>query len=164
MTLRSLGLALLTYVGGVQSVTADEWVVGIGGADLLDNTRKEAVAVLLEVHSDPFHRQSWAELSWMGTVKLDTTQNHFLGVGVHALAPLSERAFLEASLAVGGYHQGTYIGKEADDVLFRSSIGGGFELESGNRLSLTIDHLLDHSFKNQNPGKESILLRYTWAF
>ncbi len=164
MTPKPLCFALLTFIGSSQSAAAGEWVLGLGGADLLDNRRKEAVALLLEYHSEPFHSLSWAEVSWMGTLKLDTTQNHFLGAGVHALAPLGKRTFLEASLALGGYHQGTYIGVEADDVLFRSSLGAGIELDSGNRISLSIDHLLDYSFRNQDPGKESIFLRYAWAF
>ena len=112
MTLRPLCFAFFTIVGSTQSVAADEWVFGLGGADLLDNVRKEAVAVLLEYHSDPFHTQNWGQFSWMATAKLDTTNNHFVGIGVHALAPSSiKRTFLEASFAVGGYHQGTFIGK-----------------------------------------------------
>ena len=165
MALKPLCFALIACLGSGHAVAADEWVVGLGGADLLDKVRKEAVALLLEYHSAPFHSQSWAEFSWMGTAKFDTTNNHFVGAGVHAFVPLSnDHLFMEASFAVGGYHQGTFIGKEADDVLFRSSLGGGIKLESGNRISLSIDHLLDHNLKNQNPGKESIMLRYTWAF
>jgi lipid A 3-O-deacylase len=127
--------------------------------------REEAVAVLLEYHSDPFYTHPWAEFSWMGTAKLDTTNNNFFGAGVHAFVPLSgKRAFLEASFAVGGYYQGTFIGKHADDVLFRSSLGGGVRLDNDDRLSLSIDHLLDDNLKNERPGKETIMLRYTRSF
>ena len=103
MVLRPLCSACFTSLGSTQAVAADEWVLGRGGADLLDNVRKEAVAVLLEYHSDPFHTQNWSQFSWMATAKLDTTANHFIGFGVHALAPLNnKKAFLEANFAVGG--------------------------------------------------------------
>lgn len=165
MILRPLFFACFTSLGSTQAAAADEWVFGLGGADLLDNVRKEAAAVLLEYHSDPFHAQNWSQFSWMATAKLDTTNNHFIGFGVHAFAPLNnKKAFLEASFAVGGYHQGTLLGKKADPVLFRSSLGGGVTLKNGNRVSITIDHLLDGDLKNERPGKESIMLRYARSF
>ena len=71
MILRPLFFACFTSLGSTQAAAADEWVFGLGGADLLDNVRKEAAAVLLEYHSDPFHAQNWSQFSWMATAKLD---------------------------------------------------------------------------------------------
>ncbi len=101
----------------------------------------------------------------MVTAQFDNSDNYFVGFGTYAIRPLrSRRIFFEASFAVGGYHQGTYVGKQADDILFRSSIGVGHILRNDDRLSISLDSLLDTKLTFHNPGKEALLFRYTSRF
>lgn len=153
------------FLAITQMASAGEWALGIGGSDLFDEIRHEALVGLVEYHSDPFLERSWGSMSWMATAQFDNSDNHFAGVGVYALRPLKARnIFFEGSFAVGGYHQGTYVGKQADDVLFRSSIGVGFFLKNQSRLSISLDSLLDQKLKFDNPGKEALMVRYTSSF
>ncbi|NNE52065.1 MAG: hypothetical protein HKN30_06640 [Sulfitobacter sp.] len=158
--------ALISGLLGFHSpASADEWVVGLGGSDLFDEVRAEAAAGLLEYHSDPFFERPLLSMSWLLAVQFDTTDNHFIGAGVYALRPFARRnLFVEASFAVGGYHQGTFVGKGAESLLFRSSIGVGMQLKNESRLSISLDSLLDKKFTFDNPGKEAIMLRYTRPF
>lgn len=163
----SIRKALLcaALVGSAGSAAADEWVIGLGGSDLFDEVRAEAVAGVLSYHTDPFIERRWGSISWMATLQFDTTDNYFAGLGAFLYRPFGDsRIFFEGSLAVGGYHQGTFVGKQADDLLFKSSIGIGYRFEDESRISLTIDHLLDKKFTFDNPGKEAVFVRYTQQF
>ncbi len=69
--------------------------------------------------------------------------------------------FLDASFAAGTYrgHNGSI--KDAGNFSFRTSLGVGIVLKTGNRVSITIDHLLNSNLKNSDPDTEAILLRYS---
>ena len=163
MQMRTAACAALLAVS--QHAQAEELTFGIGGSDLLDEIRREAVARLVEYHSDPFWNPLWGHLSWLVALQIDTTENVFLGVGVHGVSRLgTQNFFVEASLSGGAYHQGNGIPKTAENFLFRTSIGAGFYLNTNSRLSLTLDHLLNSDFKNYDPGSEAFLLRYTRIF
>lgn len=160
LRLRTAVCAALLLVS--QNAQASELTFGLGGSDLLDKIRKEAVAGLIEYHTDPFWSPVWGDFSWLAALQVDTADNIFLGAGVHGLSKLgTQNFFVEASFSGGAFHQGSGIPKPAENFLFRTSIGAGFYLTNNSRLSLTIDHLLNSDLKNYDPGSEAILLRFT---
>jgi hypothetical protein len=164
-TLRLRTVLCAAFLLVSQNAQANELVFGLGGSDLLDEVRKEAVAGLIEYHTDPFWNPLSADVSWLVALQIDTTDNIFLGVGVHGLSRLgTPNFFVEASISGGAFHQGNGIPTTTESFLFRSSIGAGFYLDDNSRVSLTIDHLLNSDFKNYDPGTEAILLRYTRGF
>lgn len=148
-----------------QVALAEKWIIGLGGNDVLDKTRDEALAGLIEFHSNPFWSASWGEFSWLGTLQVDSSDSVFLGAGVNVFSRLGEsNLFLEGSIGAGPMWQSNVLREPANDFLFRTSIGFGFILKNGHRLSISLDHLLDSDFQNHNPGTESIMVRYAFSF
>ena len=153
------------FVSSNQMVVADEWVIGLGGYDLLDRFNREALAVLVEYHSDPFRQLSWADASWLAVMQADASGNLLAGAGVHLTSPFwREPFFWEASLAGVSFWEGTDTIKPAEDFLVRTSIGAGVYGKNGRKVSITLDHLLDSNLQNHNPGTETIIVRYTFRF
>ena len=165
---RTLGFSTLAwaFAGGMAGqVAAAEWVLGIGADDAFDAHNKVVAVVLAEYHSDPFRTYGRTALSWMAAVQADA-DGDVLGVaGVYFLSRVRDsRWIVEGSLGAGALHQGSNPYKEGDTFQFRTSIGAGYELLSGARISVSIDHLFDKNFQNHNPGTESVMLRYTRPF
>lgn len=157
--------AALLALGLAPAAQAGEWALGIGANDIFDDVRHEAVAGLVEYHSDPFVEGRWGSLSAMFTTQFDTAERYFAGLGAYGYRGfMNDRWFLEGSFAMGIYHQGTFTGKGARPLQFRSSLGVGLFLANEARLSISIDHTLDRKFQFDNPGKEAILIRYTRAY
>lgn len=147
-----------------QAGAADEWVLGLGADDVFDSRNKVVPAFLAEYHSDPFSQFGRASLSWMAALQADT-DGDVLGVGgVYFLLRSHGSWVVEASFGAGALHQGSDPFKEGDTFQFRTSIGAGYELDSGTRISLSIDHLFDKDFSNRRPGTEAVFLRYTRPF
>ncbi len=153
-------IAVAVFLG--QAASAGEWVLGIGGDDLLDKEGRESIAFLFEYHTEPFYEGRILNLSLMGMVQVDKDNDTFAGFGVHNRTNFGQqqRYFWEASLAVGHYDVGGTSTDHHDGTLFRSSLGLGVHLSDRDRLSVTLDHLLDLDMKNKRTGSETIMLRY----
>lgn len=76
---------------------------------------------------------------------------------------IGEKTFLTPSFAFGYYDQGS--SKELGyDVEFRSQLELAYELESSNRIALSINHISNASLGEQNPGVESMVISFIRAF
>ena len=76
---------------------------------------------------------------------------------------LSDKTYLTPSFAIGYYDQG----KSKDlgyDLEFRSQLEISFKLESMNRIAISINHISNASFGEQNPGVESMVISFIRAF
>ncbi|SHE80260.1 Lipid A 3-O-deacylase (PagL) [Ruegeria intermedia] len=157
--------SLLTFAPG--TANSAEWVAGLGADDLFDIDGVPAFAGLVELHSDPFVRAFWVDVSAMASVLVDTEHDIFAGIGLHSLLHFGmDRVFFEFSLAAGGYFPGgeSPPRKLTDRFQYRTSIGAGYRLTESSRLSVSMDHLFNSEFENYEPGSETILLRYTKGF
>ncbi|MQQ09298.1 hypothetical protein GFB49_12595 [Epibacterium sp. SM1979] len=149
-----------------QSATADEIAFGIGWDDMFDAGGRESLSFLFEYHADPFFEGHVLNLALMAVIQADDRGDIFAGVGVHNRTDIgrARRFFLEASLAVGHFDEGGNTGTRDNGTRFRTSLGAGVHLSERERLSLTLDHILDMDFKNDHPGSETLHLRYSRAF
>lgn len=143
---------------------ADEWVLGLGADDVFDTHNKVVAAFLAEYHSDPFSQSGRASFSWMAALQADTDGDVLAVGGIYFLMRSHGSWVVEASLGAGALHQGSNPLKPRGSFQFRTSIGAGYELDSGTRISLSIDHLFNKDFRNTAPGTETVLLRYTRQF
>lgn len=149
--------------------TADELVIGLGADDVLDSNRRHAngaLAGLVEFHLDPFARFATFDLAPMATVQFDNHGDYYVGIGFYAVRDLgrARRWLIEASLSGGILRERSTRFDIDDDFRFRSSIGLGYRVAPDKRLSLSIDHILDQSLRNRDPGSETIFLRYTTSY
>lgn len=71
--------------------------------------------------------------------------------------------FVEASLLPGLYRKGN--GPELGGVLqFRSSLGAGYTFDNGSTVSVFYDHRSNADSQIENPGLETIAVRYAIPF
>jgi hypothetical protein len=144
---------------------ANEWVLGVGADDFLDIERKTVPAFLLEYHSEPFTKIRSTSFSWMVALQADGHGDVLAVAGMYYLTRVPQSSWvIEGSFGAGAMHQGSNPHKGGDVFQFRSSFGLGYEMDSGKRVSLSIDHLFDKNFRNWRPGTETVLLRYTMQF
>lgn len=149
----------------VTGVSADEFVIGLGEDDFGGNTGDNSLSIVLEYHLDPFFAGRRSTYSWAGAVELDEDDDIYVGVGVHARWRLADGPwFLEASFMPGYYDQGQSGNDLGGNLQFRSLLGVGYELKSGNKISVAIDHKSNGSIEDQNPGEEMLVLRYSFNF
>lgn len=156
----------LLFLSTIQAVTAGEIVIGMGADDILDSNRDHAngaFAGLVELHLEPFARVAGFDLAPMATLQFDNHGDYYAGIGFYVFRRLgrARRWMIEASLAGGILRERSTRFDIDDDFRFRSSIGFGFDISPRARMSLTLDHILDESLRNQDPGSETIFIRYT---
>jgi hypothetical protein len=75
----------------------------------------------------------------------------------------SKKIYFTPSFAVGYYDQG----KSKDlgyDLEFRSQLELSYQLESANRIAISINHISNASLGEQNPGVESMVISFIRAF
>lgn len=161
--MRRLTIAAAMSVALSQPVSASDFVLGLG-RDNIDDGKSDATVLQLEYHGNPLREYGRGAVSLFGAVEVDDDSDVYLGAGVSALWEISERWFLEGSLAVGYYDDG----KNGDDlgghVQFRTLIGVGYRLSADRRISVAADHLSNAGLKDRNPGRNALLLRYAFSF
>ena len=76
---------------------------------------------------------------------------------------VSKNIYFTPSFAIGYYDQGK--SKELGyDLEFRSQLELSYQLESANRIAISINHISNASLGAKNPGVESIVISFIRAF
>lgn len=156
-------IAAVTSVALSPPVAASDFVLGLG-RDNVDDDKSDATALQLEYHGNPMLEYDWGTVSILGAVEVDDDGDFYLGAGVSALWGLSEKWFLEGSLAGGYYDAGSNGDDLGGHVQFRTLIGLGYRLSDARRISVAADHLSNAGLKDRNPGRNALLLRYAISF
>ncbi len=161
--MRSMCIALLF---AANTAHANDLVIAIGWDDLFDSNGDDAVALLVEYHGDPFYSSRYVNLSFMALLQGDTDGDVFTGVGLYNIFDVgrTQRFFVEGGLAFGYYRDDGSQHTDDDGSAWRSSIGFGMHMSETRRISVSIGHLMNTSFKNHNPGSETLNFRYTFSF
>lgn len=157
--------SILTFTLISSSVSAGEFVLGLGYDDVLDQTDTQAGALIVEYHADPFFAGSRAGYSLAGAAQIDGDGDVFVGVGVYALWSIGEGPwFVEGSFMPGYYDQGSGGTPLDGNLQFRTLLGVGYKLTDSSRISLAIDHKSNADIEDTNPGSETLVVRYTFDF
>ncbi len=138
-----------------------EWVGSISGWELRSGAK---AAMMLELHGKPRWDYGWLKLGLGAGVGADTDGSAWIGGGVVAKAPLSNRWFVEASVMPGYYHAATAKADLGSDFEVRSLLGLGYRFDNGSALSLAAGHVSNASIGHMNPGMNGIMLRYHRSF
>ncbi len=157
--LRATLFSLLISSTGVH---AADVVFGVGLDDL--DSSGDTASFQLEIHSDPIHSFRWGDLSRFAVLQVDTDRDVFAGVGFSVLSELSQRWFLEGSLAAGLYDFGSSGNDLGGHVQIRSLVGVGYRLTDTSSVSIAIDHLSNGGLRSRNPGRETLSIRYRRSF
>lgn len=153
MAAMALSLAALAQSAGAQTLD-----FGLTG-DVDDG----AFGALLEIHGAPvFGTANGLSGSWGVAARADTEGNAWVGAGFVLDASLTDQFFVEASFMPGFYREGDRdLGHH---VQFRSLFGVGWTLTPASAVILSIDHISNAGLSEQNPGAETVALRYRMSF
>lgn len=162
--MRKLGQAFLLVCAMSASAEAREFVIGGGYTDFSNDDSQNSGLISLEYHHDPFFERGRFALHWTGGVTVDFQGDTHVGLGLAGTYDLSERWFLEGSVMPGAYFEGETRNKMGGNFQFRSLLGIGYELNSGDKLSLAIAHISNASTNDYNPGMNMVQMRWLHPF
>lgn len=164
-TFMTKGLLGIAAILAATSATAGDIIVGIGQDDVFDQTETSAVAAVLEYHADPFFDGQIASHGFAGAIYADADSDVFLGFGIASIWRLGDGPwFVETSIMPGYYDAGSGGTDLGGNWQFRSLIGLGYRFDGGSRISLALDHKSNADLEEDNPGSETVMLRYRLDF
>ncbi len=162
--MRKLVHAALLLCSMSASAGAREFAIGGGYTDFSYDDSKNSGLIALEYHHDPFFRRGRFELHLTGGVTVDFRGDTHVGLGLAGTYGFSERWFLEGSVMPGAYFEGEARDRLGGTFQFRSLIGVGYTLNSGDKLSLAVAHISNASTNEFNPGMNMVQIRWTHPF
>lgn len=163
---RILAITMLfaSLAGLSTSAAATDWVLGIGSSHFNRNGATGGGIFSTELHSDPFFTRGRFSLGFAGVATLHSSGDVFVGAGLSALYDFHSHWFLEGSVAPGYFAASRSANSLGSAFEIRSLLGLGYELDSGDRVSLAVTHKSNAGTSRRNPGVNSVLLRYRHRF
>ena len=118
---------------------------------------------VVEFHGPPvFGDPRGLSGSWGVAARSDLQGNAWVGAGFVLDAAIGDSGFVEASFMPGYYWAGdTDLGH---NLQFRSLIGFGWNIAPGRAVILSLDHISNAGIDINNPGAETVALRYRMSF
>lgn len=142
-----------------------EIIFGMGLDDVLNQTDTPALVVAAEYHAPPFLEMGHARYSFALAGQVDRDGDLFLGGGVHTRwSPRGGPWFIEGTIMPGLHKQSANGTPLNGSLQFRSLIGVGYSLENGKLISFALDHKSNGRLEDPNPGSETLMVRYQFAF
>ncbi len=154
-------LALLLAAPAAQ---AQSLVFGAGFSDFSDSQSDDEAVISLEYQHRPFHEATRFSAMWGGAVTVDTASDIHVGIGLIGIYGFANRWFVEGSVMPGYFSEGEGRNDLGGDFQIRSLLGVGYTLNSGNKVSVAITHKSNASTNGDNPGVNSVMARYHYAF
>ena len=157
-------LVIAFSLTAVTAVQAQSIVFGAGYADYSAGDAEDQAALSLKYQHRPFHEATRFSATWAAALTVNTDGDTHLGAGLSGLYSFSDRWFIESSVLPGYYSESNSLNDLGGSFQIRSLLGLGYTLESGNMVSLAITHISNASTQEENPGVNSLFLRYHHAF
>lgn len=150
-------LSLTAFAGTAQ---AADFILGAGRQEYAET---DSTYIEAELHSRPLWHlgQVGFGLGLAGSYSDDDSS--WLGAGVTMLYPFGQGWFIEGSFMPGLYDDGGFGTDLGSDLEFRSLLGIGHTLGAGS-ISLAINHMSNANTAEDNPGVNSVGLRYRIGF
>ncbi|WP_170517753.1 acyloxyacyl hydrolase [Ruegeria atlantica] len=156
--------AILALLLAAPAAQAQSLVFGAGFSDFSDSQSDDEAAFSLEYQHRPFHEASRFSATWGSALTVDTAGDIHIGIGLIGIYGFAERWFVEGSVMPGYFSEGEGRNDLGGEFQIRTLLGLGYTLDSGNKVSLAITHKSNASTQDNNPGVNSALLRYHFAF
>ena len=154
-------LALLLAAPAAQ---AQSIVFGAGFSDFSESQSEDEAVFAVEYHHRPFHEATRFSATWGSALTVDTAGDVHIGIGLIGFYDFADRWFVEGSVMPGYFSEGEGRNDLGGEFQIRSLFGLGYTLNSGNKVSFAITHKSNASTQDDNPGVNSALLRYHYAF
>ncbi len=143
---------------------AQEWVFGLGYADFSDPRSSDQAVVAIEYHAAPFLSRGRFDLGVGVAVTSHANGDLFAGLGLAATYGLNRRWFFEASVLPGYYSAADPQNDLGSNFQFRSLLGIGYRLDSGDAISVALTHKSNAGITRFNPGVNAVMVRLRHKF
>lgn len=158
-------LIILAFtLAAASAAQAQSVVFGAGYADYSNSNGEDQTVFSLEYQHRPFHEATRFSATWGAALTVDTDGDTHLGAGLVGLYSFADRWFVEGSVMPGYYNESNAQNDLGGSFQIRSLIGLGYTLDSGNKLSVAVTHISNASTQDDNPGVNSVFVRYHYAF
>lgn len=157
-------LVLAFTLATTGAAQAQSVILGAGFADFSSGAGDDQAVLSLEYQHRPFYEATRFSASWGAALTVDTDGDTHLGIGLVGLYTFADRWFIEGSVLPGYYDAASSRNDLGGEFQIRSLLGLGYTLDNGNKVSLALSHISNASTHEVNPGVNSVLLRYHYAF
>jgi len=141
----------------VGAAAAVEVVTSLGADDALDRSCTDALALGLEVRTDPMASAGRFEFGAGAALETDSDADLWLGAGPYAYFGLARDFRIEASVMAGAYSRG-----HGDDlgssVEFRSRLGVSRAVGAAWRIGIAAEHKSNGGIGSINTGIETVFV------
>lgn len=155
----SILFVVLASIASAQSV-----ILGFGYSDFSAGNGEDSATFALEFQGAPIFGGKNVAGGLAASAVLDAEGDAFVGVGLYGTVDLGQAWFLEGSVMPGYYSDGTSENDLGGNLQFRTLLAVGRTLASGNRLSVAVTHKSNASLDDDNPGVNTLLLRWHRPF
>ena len=157
-------LIFTAFLLSAATAHAQSVIFGAGYADFSDSNGEDQAIFSLEYQHNPFHQATRFSAGWGAALTVDVDSDTHIGAGLIGVYSFSDRWFAELSVLPGYYNASNDNNDLGGSFQIRSLLGVGYNLDSGNAISLAVTHKSNASTESFNPGVNALFLRYHYGF
>lgn len=139
---------------------AQEVTLGLGYSDYHRETAENGALLAVEYLHKPFYEKGRLSARFGGTLQMVETGDAFVGVGISGVYDLNNSWFVETSVMPGAYHESSPENDLGSAFEIRSLLALGKRFGNGQAVSLGLSHKSNASTADENPGVNSLTLRW----
>lgn len=159
----------MNIVAGVIAMTslpaaAQELIVGLGYTQFSSDRSEDSALASVEYRHSPFYERGKFEVALAGAVVGHTEGDAFLGAGLSTRYAFNPKWFVELSVLPGAFLENDSENDLGSTFQIRSLLALGYNLKSGNRISVGLSHKSNAGTSDRNPGVNALSARWHFAF
>ncbi|KIC09623.1 lipid A 3-O-deacylase [Leisingera sp. ANG-M1] len=139
---------------------AQEVVLGIGYSDYHREAAEDGAQFALDYLHAPFHEGRILSARFGATLEAQETGDVFAGVGISGVIDLKNDWFIENSVMPGAYFESSAGNDLGSTFEIRTLLAIGKRFANGKAVSLAFSHKSNASTADENPGVNSLTLRW----
>ncbi|MEM7318481.1 MAG: acyloxyacyl hydrolase [Pseudomonadota bacterium] len=159
-----LAVAVFVLLVTPLAVSAQDYILGLGYTDFNRVASEDTPLIVAEYHLKPFYETDRLSANWALGLTAHTSGDFHVGFGLASTYSLGERWFLEGSVLPGGFFENDDANFLGGHFQIRSLFGLGYGFDNGNKISLGVTHISNASTTDENPGVNSVQVRFRRAF
>ncbi|UWQ29393.1 acyloxyacyl hydrolase [Leisingera sp. M523] len=153
-------LAAAFCAAAAMPAAAQEVTLGLGYSNYSRAGSEDSALFAAEYLHAPFHEGRLLSTRFGAVLEVQETGDVFAGVGISGVVDLKNNWFIETSVMPGAYHESSLGNDLGSTFEIRSLLAVGKRFHNGKAVSLALSHKSNASTADQNPGVNSLTLRW----
>lgn len=139
---------------------AQEVTLGLGYSDYHRDAAEDGAMFAVDYLHAPFYERGRLSARFGAALEVQEAGDLFAGVGISGVFDLNNDWFIESSLMPGAYHESSDANDLGSAFEIRTLLAVGKRFHSGKAVSLAFSHKSNASTADDNPGVNSVSLRW----